>query len=180
MPNWATGTVTVTGTKEAIASFVERFVSEDEERTIPGKKYFARSFLEDKRGQVIGEIPNPEPGTDTVTFTFPVSFAWSAYCCIISGYPEKFQDECLTLVEACLQDHVLVQIQTIEYGMCFEEDMTCTEDGVLLHISKDLIEVKCPICGNIQSIGSIEEPNDSYCWECGHEGLVLVETEDKK
>ena len=64
--------------------------------------------------------------------------------------------------------------------MCFEEDMTCTEDGVLLHISKDLIEVKCPICGNIQSIGSIEEPNDSYCWECGHEGLVLVETEDKK
>ena len=30
MPNWATGTVTVTGTKDAIASFVERFVSEDD------------------------------------------------------------------------------------------------------------------------------------------------------
>ena len=34
MPNWATGTVTVTGTKEAIASFVERFVSEDEKRDV--------------------------------------------------------------------------------------------------------------------------------------------------
>ena len=179
MPNWATGTVTVTGEKNAIASFIGRFVSHDEQSTIPGKKYFARSFLEDYRANLIQEIPDPDRDGDQVTFTFPISFAWSAYSCIISGYPERFKEDCLTLSEACVLDHVSVEIRTIEYGMCFEEEIFCSADGDLEHTSQDLREVKCPNCGNIQSIGSIEDPEESYCWECGNEGMDLVETEDK-
>lgn len=44
MPNWAFGYVNVTGTRDGIKSFIERFVSEDDPSTIPGKRFFARSF----------------------------------------------------------------------------------------------------------------------------------------
>lgn len=179
MPNWATGCVTVTGKKESIASFIERFVSNDEPSTIEGKKYFARSFLEDYRGNVIEEIPEPKSADELVTHTFPVSFAWSAYSCVISGYPERFDSICITLSEACAIDGVDVQIQTIEYGMCFEEDIRCTATGELEHSAKDLRQVKCPACGEMQSISSFEEPEDCCCCECGEDGLVLVEMEDE-
>lgn len=36
MPNWAFGYVNVTGTRDGIKSFIERFVSEDDPSTIPG------------------------------------------------------------------------------------------------------------------------------------------------
>lgn len=52
MPNWAFGYVNVTGTRDGIKSFIERFVSEDDPSTIPGKRFFARSFMER------GRIPN--------------------------------------------------------------------------------------------------------------------------
>ena len=35
MPNWAFGYVNVTGTRDGIKSFIERFVSEDDPSTIP-------------------------------------------------------------------------------------------------------------------------------------------------
>ena len=44
MPNWAFGYVNVTGTRDGIKSFIERFVSEDDPSTIPGKRFFARSL----------------------------------------------------------------------------------------------------------------------------------------
>ena len=44
MPNWAFGTVKVTGTREGVKSFVERFISSDDQSTVPGKRFFARSF----------------------------------------------------------------------------------------------------------------------------------------
>ena len=46
MPNWAFGYVNVTGTRDGIKSFIERFVSEDDPSTIPGKRFFARSFIQ--------------------------------------------------------------------------------------------------------------------------------------
>ena len=49
MPNWAFGYVNVTGTRDGIKSFIERFVSEDDPSTIPGKRFFARSFIQSKR-----------------------------------------------------------------------------------------------------------------------------------
>ena len=53
MPNWAFGTVKVTGTREGIKSFVERFISSDDQSTVPGKRFFARSFSEHMREQSI-------------------------------------------------------------------------------------------------------------------------------
>lgn len=51
MPNWAFGTVKVTGTREGVKSFVERFISSDDQSTVPGKRFFARSFSEQKRSR---------------------------------------------------------------------------------------------------------------------------------
>ena len=53
MPNWAFGTVKVTGTREGVKSFVERFISSDDQSTVPGKRFFARSFSEQKREQSV-------------------------------------------------------------------------------------------------------------------------------
>ena len=53
MPNWAFGNVKVTGTREGVKSFVERFISSDDQSTVPGKRFFARSFSEQKREQSV-------------------------------------------------------------------------------------------------------------------------------
>lgn len=42
MPNWAFGYVNVTGTRDGIKSFIERFVSEDDPSTISGKLLVCR------------------------------------------------------------------------------------------------------------------------------------------
>ena len=55
MPNWAFGYVNVTGTRDGIKSFIERFVSEDDPSTISGKRFFARSFIQSKRQAFIDE-----------------------------------------------------------------------------------------------------------------------------
>ena len=55
MPNWAFGNVKVTGTREGITSFIERFVSEDEPSTVAGQRFFARSFIHEKRQELIDE-----------------------------------------------------------------------------------------------------------------------------
>ena len=49
MPNWAFGIVEVSGTKTEIESFIGRFISDDDPPTIAGKRYFARSFLNEER-----------------------------------------------------------------------------------------------------------------------------------
>ena len=49
MPNWAFGKVEVTGTRKGVKSFIERFISNDDPSTVPGKRFFARSFMNEKR-----------------------------------------------------------------------------------------------------------------------------------
>lgn len=44
MPNWAFGTVKVTGTREGVKSFVERFISSDDQSTVPGKRFLPGAF----------------------------------------------------------------------------------------------------------------------------------------
>ena len=82
MPNWAFGNVKVTGTREGITSFIERFVSEDDPSTVAGKRLFARSFIHEKRQELIdeamAEFENKAP-EDTAEYTFVAMFAWSAY-----------------------------------------------------------------------------------------------------
>lgn len=69
MPNWAFGYVNVTGTRDGIKSFIERFVSEDDPSTIPGKRFFARSFIQSKRQAFIDEAMKEfsEPAVDAET-----------------------------------------------------------------------------------------------------------------
>lgn len=61
MPNWSFGYVNVTGTRDGIKSFIERFVSEDDPSTIPGKRFFARSFIQSKRQAFIDEAMKNSP-----------------------------------------------------------------------------------------------------------------------
>ena len=92
MPNWAFGYVNVTGTRDGIKSFIERFVSEDDPSTIPGKRFFARSFIQSKRQAFIDEAMKEfsEPAVDAkASYSFVASFAWSAYSCLIGGYPQN-------------------------------------------------------------------------------------------
>ena len=58
MPNWAFGNVKVTGTREGVKSFVERFISSDDQSTVPGKRFFARSFSKGKQITKLLSIPS--------------------------------------------------------------------------------------------------------------------------
>ena len=42
-----------------------------------------------------------------------------------------------------MEDHVAVEIRSTETGMCFEEHVTCDEDGNLNHAERDLSRCKC-------------------------------------
>lgn len=178
MPNWAIGSVDVTGTREAVLAFSDRFITSDEISTVPGRKFFARSFLEEFRESIRGEICEyfksavPE---EKRSFNLGVMFAWSATSCVISGYPQQNPDECITLSEACVEDCVAVEIHTSETGMSFEEEIICDEDGNCSDIERDLVSYRCPECGEIWCLASFEDPDDYECCECGHEGLIPKE-----
>lgn len=92
MPNWAFGTVKVTGTREGVKSFVERFISSDDQSTVPGKRFFARSFSEQKREQSVKDAMEEFEGkadNETAEHSFLIMFAWSVWSCMIDGYPSE-------------------------------------------------------------------------------------------
>ena len=117
-----------------------------------------------------------EPAVDAkASYSFVASFAWSAYSCLIGGYPQNSPSECLTLSEACAEDGVSVMIQTSEPGICFEEHITCDDTGTVEHTEKDLLAYKCRHCGEITSFASFEDPDDQECPECGNCGFDRCE-----
>lgn len=117
-----------------------------------------------------------EPAVDAkASYSFVASFAWSAYSCLIGGYPQNSPSECLTLSEACAEDGVSVIIQTSEPGICFEEHITCDDTGTVEHTEKDLLAYKCRHCGEITSFASFEDPDDQECPECGNCGFDRCE-----
>lgn len=180
MPNWAFGTVKVTGTREGVKSFVERFISSDDQSTVPGKRFFARSFSEQKREQSVKDAMEEFEGkadNETAEHSFLIMFAWSVWSCMIDGYPQRNDAECITLSEACMEDHVAVEIHSTETGMCFEEHVTCDEDGNLNHAERDLSRCKCRNCGEISLFGSFEDLDDAECSECGERGFDRCEEE---
>lgn len=97
MPNWAMGTIEVTGKESGVISFVERF-SDWHEPAVPGKKYFARSIVDEDRSKLIKRIRyenHGRPKDINIQVDFEASFAWSAYSCLVSGYPQAATDpEC--------------------------------------------------------------------------------------
>lgn len=92
-------------------------------------------------------------------------------------YPQRNDAECITLSEACMEDHVAVEIRSTETGMCFEEHVTCDEDGNLNHAERDLSRCKCRNCGEISLFGSFEDLDDAECSECGECGFDRCEEE---
>lgn len=92
-------------------------------------------------------------------------------------YPQRNDAECITLSEACMEDHVAVEIRSTETGMCFEEHVTCDEDGNLNHAERDLSRCKCRNCGEISLFGSFEDLDDAECSECGERGFDRCEEE---
>ena len=137
MPNWAEGTVTVEGKPENITEFLKLFLFEDTAcEDEPGKTckclrnarsmHFARShmnccwkdFMKDYGMQIQNGL-----------VTFDVSFAWSAWTCLIEGYPQDYPDECMTIGEACRINRVSVTIDTEEPGCGFTEHYEIDAEG---------------------------------------------------
>jgi len=183
MPNWAMGDVSITGTRTEVLAFSDRFIADDAESTVPGKKYFARSFVDIPRKTLHGDIEDffrHAAEDEERTMSLLVTFAWSAMSCLIDGYPQHNTKDCITLAEACVEDHVSVEIHTSETGMCFEEEITCDKSGFITNVERDLQRFVCPECGESSWLASFEDPDDYECWECSHEGLVPPSQEETK
>lgn len=177
MPNWADGTVRITGrNKKNVEDFCKYFIFEEECGTKKAP-YFGRSFIhqswKDFKKDFLG-------GTEA---EFGVDFAWSAASCLISGYPTKKgvePVECITLMDACKKHKVYVVIETCEPGMAFEETLECNEKGELVvDESRDMPSYTCK-CGNEQSMRTDADLSDEECWECGKIGQWKKPKEAKK
>jgi hypothetical protein len=136
IPNWCGGVVTVSGKPENVKEFCKLFLfEEDTDNEDINKKYFARSFIHSKWKafeEEMGFKDNPNE------VQFVVDFAWSAWSCLIEGYPQEFKDTCVTLKWACKKYDVKVDITTEELGMCFEEEIKADKKGVN-YSSKDMV-----------------------------------------
>ena len=180
MPNWACGTVSITGPKQNILKFTDRFIYADQADSGKNQEhpYFARSFSSFTRSGVNDEIealfPDCPPESEE-TFCLPISFAWSAYSCLIDGYPQDFEEECITLSDACRLDGVSVKIQTDEPGMCFEEEIYCNKNGNVDAQSRELTVQICPRCGAVNSFPSFADSDMCVCIDCGEIGLKQPE-----
>lgn len=183
MPNWAMGDVFITGTRKKVLEFSDRFITEDNQSTVPGKRFFARSFIDIPRKTLRADIEDffrHATDDEERTMSFFVSFAWSAMSCLIDGYPQSNTQECITLAEACVEDHVSVEIHTSEPSMCFEEEIACDYNGNTTNIRRDLSVFVCPECGATTCLSAFEDPDEAECCNCGHEGLDFAPRERQK
>jgi len=180
MPNWACGLVLVTGTKPNVINFISRFIHSDDsgKSAASSPKFFARSFTNTTRQAILEDIKTlfaGQPADAKDEFSLPVDFAWSAHSCLIQGYPQDFPTECITLMDACKEDQVSVEISTEESGMYFEEYITCDNHGQMTSESKELLTYKCPHCGNTMGLASFIDTDEYGCYECGETGLEPVD-----
>ena len=179
MPNWACGYVEATGKRAGLLAFADRFLDWDSEakRTT---KYFARSFLEtDKESlsDLIRLMTNENPEEAVAKVSFPVDFAWSAYSCMIGGYPQQWPEKCSTLSDACVQDQVRVHICTEETGLYFEEEIDADCNGEVQSSCKDLETARCRKCGFTMGVASFTDLDDLECLECGESDFEIIKEE---
>lgn len=180
MPNWAWGSVSVTGTKQNVLKFSGRFIYEGEEdvKNETGIPYFARSFAQKTRSEATDEINtifNDMQAEAESTFTLYVDFAWSANSCLIKGAPQQFPTECITLMDACIADAVSAEIKTEEPGNGFEETIYCSKDGNYDSHSRKMQTCICPSCGAFTLIPSSGNADEYECHDCGKAGLKSEE-----
>ena len=175
MPNWAFGTVAITGKKESVLMFTRRFIYDDTDCSNIALKFFARSFAQVKRKEITDEIEGVFDGIPAEaedTFCMNVFFAWSADNCLIDGYPQRFP-ECLTLADACVADSVSVEILTEEPGIGFEECILCDKEGRVASQSRSMSVYICPSCGNEYSFPTYLDLSQYECPICETSGLRL-------
>ena len=177
MPNWAFGTVQASGKKENVKNFIEQcFLSGCDERPNKFKdiKYFARTFINDRYEVLFNEFENElsqVSSEDECTYSFPVYFAWSAYTCLIDGYPQKFTNECIDLSTACKKYNVDIALTTEEEGIGFEEHIICNRYGeIIKNECIDMLRYECVSCGNTQLFPRQE--SEYCCIDCGKEGIA--------
>ena len=179
MPNWACGSVSITGTKQNVVKFINRFIHDDDnDTTLKSRRFFARSFTNDTKKSVLEDVEeafHDLPLGSKNVFSLPISFAWSAESCLIDGYPQDHPDDCSTLSAACIEDQVSVEIQTEEGGMGFEESIACDTEGVITSECTDLVPFICKVCGTECGFASFNSPVDQVCYECGDTGYESVE-----
>ena len=80
-----------------------------------------------------------------------------------SCYPQHHAEACLTLGDACVEDHVSVKVRTSETGLCFEECITCDLNGNIDYEEHDLSKFKCSKCGEVTHLSSFEDPDEQEC-----------------
>lgn len=174
MPNWAFGTVKITGAKKDVRNFMGRFLSiyDDSSQRLRTDKYFARSFICQDLKSAYSEFENSNSGISEqqeVTHDLSVQFAWSAKACLLEGYPQEFSDTCEDLPTACAEDCVSVEIDTEEDGNCFEEHILCLDYGKeLVYVVDDMPNYICKNCGNEQAFSNSED--EFTCWQCDCSG----------
>ena len=182
MPNWAWGTIEVTGRKDAVLAFSRRFIMDDEPVTIDGTRYFARTFTNETREYIEGMILKEFKGhkaDEEITCEISADFAWSAYSCVLDGYPQEAPEICITLPESCVRDSVDVTIVTKEPGISFAERITCDRRGKVHSECKDLIPMRCKNCGSIESMSPYEDPEDMCCDNCGEMDFESMQEGEK-
>ena len=172
MPNWAWGTVTITGKKDNVHKFAQRFLYEgDEKKKLdPDVPYFARSFAQTSRSAVIDEINEcfvNIPLESEAAFTVTVFFAYSADYCLNDGYPQITPESCITLRDACIADCVSVKITAEEPSSDIEEEIYCNKDGGLDVQSRSLPSIVCGNCNADNSVPSFADASEYECHECG-------------
>ena len=155
IPNWCNAMVKVSGEPKNVEDFCRLFIFDKEDVL---DKYFARSFVHETWKDFKKE------SLDNGEAQFSVDFAWSCWSCMFEGYPNK--EECVTLKWAVKKFNVLVEINTEEGGMGFEEYIE-TINGEVEYSSKEIPSYECRSCGNKQLIADSYDINEEECCECG-------------
>lgn len=181
MPNWACGIVSIVGTKHSVEKFAGRFLYEDVKRTADaGLRYFARSFTNTSWQKILDKITETFSGiTEDLErmLVMPVDFTWSAHSCTINGDPQNRPDSCITLMDACIEDQVFVDIKTVESDMFFEEHITCDKQGNVSFACFDLPDYRRIACGCDGNPASLCDFNKCTSPECGKTDLEPFKSE---
>ena len=182
MPDWAIGDVTVCGTKNAVSAFARRFIA-DQECMNADTRIFGQSYVYSTRDEVDSLIESSFQNTEENemrTVVFQAGFAWAADYCLISNWPVKEPERYISLSEACIEDHVSTEVNTLILELYLEENIICTADGALTSRCADMLKGKCNHCGAIQSVASFEDLTEVECFECGRTGFSVYEEEERK
>ena len=173
MPNWCFGMVSVSGKPEKVKEFCKLFVFADEANKDNSKqgKYFAKSFVQQDWASFVKDY---DLG-DTTGVDFSVDFAWSAWSCLIEGYPQRNKRHCITLKSACKKYGVKVEIKTEEPSLGFEEIIVADKVDVF-YDSKKMPLFEC-VCGATQYVSSDTDLKDIECWDCEKCGVGKIKDE---